>query len=351
MDIITEKQTSWQVLKNINKPVIVYGMGNGADKVLDRFEQHQIICRGVMASDAFVRGQSFRGFKVKKLSEIEEEFSDFAVALAFASSLPEVMNNIYSVAEKHMLFVPGVPVFGDEEVDDNFINQNTSSIEKAFSLLADKQSREVFKGALNFYYSGRLSYLKNITTEKPEAFMNILKLSDHEKYLDLGAYRGDTIDEFLFYANNSYDKIIALEPDAKTFKKLSAHCEELKNIQLHNMGVWKENTTLMFDNDSARSSALSEQGKSVINVSCADTICREGITYIKADVEGAEKQFIEGAKSTLAKYKPKLNIAAYHRFSDVFNLILQINKINPDYKFYLRRHPYIPCWDLNLYCI
>ena len=28
-----------------------------------------------------------------------------------------------------------------------------------------------------------------------------------------------------------------------------------------------------------------------------------------------------------------------------------IKEINPDYKLHIRRHPYIPCWDMNLYCI
>ena len=31
--------------------------------------------------------------------------------------------------------------------------------------------------------------------------------------------------------------------------------------------------------------------------------------------------------------------------------LVQIAKINPDYKFHIRRHPYIPCWDMNLYCV
>ena len=77
----------------------------------------------------------------------------------------------------------------------------------------------------------------------------------------------------------------------------------------------------------------------------------KAVSYIKMDVEGAEKEAIDGAKITLKNQKPKLNIALYHRSSDIYEIPLQIAQINPDYKFHIRRHPYIPCWDMNLYCV
>ena len=56
-------------------------------------------------------------------------------------------------------------------------------------------------------------------------------------------------------------------------------------------------------------------------------------------------------KNTLKSFKPKLNFSAYHRFEDIFKLPLLINELNPEYKIYLRHHPYIPAWDTNIYCI
>ena len=60
---------------------------------------------------------------------------------------------------------------------------------------------------------------------------------------------------------------------------------------------------------------------------------------------------LRGAVHTLRGYHPKLNLAAYHRTEDLFSLILQLHEINPDYRIYLRKHPYIPCWDLNIYAV
>ena len=70
----------------------------------------------------------------------------------------------------------------------------------------------------------------------------------------------------------------------------------------------------------------------------------------KANVS-ADFETILGMKNTLENFKPKLNFSAYHRFEDIFRLAILIKEINPEYKIYLRHHPYIPAWDTNLYCI
>jgi hypothetical protein len=41
----------------------------------------------------------------------------------------------------------------------------------------------------------------------------------------------------------------------------------------------------------------------------------------------------------------------YHKSEDMYVLPILVNKLNPHYKLYLRRLPYIPAWDLNLYAI
>ncbi|MGN0508775.1 MAG: FkbM family methyltransferase [Ruminococcus sp.] len=352
MENIFNNLTSvWTRLKTDNKPVVLYGMGDGADKVLKAFEHFGIKASAVMASDDFVRGQSFHGFKVKKLSEVEAEYGDFNIALCFASQLEDVMNTIKSVAKKHTTLVPSVPVFGDNLFDDNFIAENRDDIETAYSLFADKLSKKVYENVLRFYYTGELSLLDEITTDKDEAFSSILKLGNNEVYVDLGAYNGDTIDEFLHYCGGDYRKIIAFEPNSKNFAKLQAHCENLKNIDLWQLGAYNRNTVLTFNNKAGRNSAIAETGTET-RVACVDSIlCGMAASYVKADVEGADFETLLGMKNTLQNFKPKLNFAAYHRFEDIFRLPILINRINPEYKIFLRHHPYIPAWDTNLYCV
>ena len=63
-------------------------------------------------------------------------------------------------------------------------------------------------------------------------------------------------------------------------------------------------------------------------------------TFIKMDIEGAEVNAIKGAKNTLMKYKPKLAISIYHKWSHRWEIPLMLKEIVPDYKFYLKKsHP------------
>ncbi|MBQ5348026.1 MAG: FkbM family methyltransferase [Ruminococcus sp.] len=348
--LIGSLRSVWDYFKTADKPIILYGMGDGADKVLSRFYKLGIKPRGVMASDDFVRGQRFHDFTVKKLSDFESELGDFTVALCFASQLPDVMSHIEYVSEKHPLFVPSVPVFGENTFDREFVLANENELKKAYSLLADDMSRRVFEDIISFQYSGDLKYLKSCTTDKDEAF-SILNLGGEESYLDLGAYNGDTIEEFLGYTGGKYKSITAFEPNAKSFKKLSDYCADMENVSLWNLGSYNKNTVIKFNTKSGRNCAIDEKGTPVQAARVDTILCGKRITYAKLDVEGAERETFEGMENTIKLFKPKLNVAAYHRSEDIFALILQLYSLNPDYKFYLRHHPYIPHWDTNLYCV
>ena len=93
-EILLNEKSSWDFLKETPLPIAVYGTGNGADKVFDEFLKLGITVSAVCASDGFVRKRTFRGFEVKSISQLENEFEDFVIVLAFASPLPEVISNI-----------------------------------------------------------------------------------------------------------------------------------------------------------------------------------------------------------------------------------------------------------------
>lgn len=346
LDFSLCEKSSWEKIKESGKAVVIYGMGNGADKVIDEFNRLRIPILGVTASDDFVRGQVFRGFTVKKLSEFE---GDFIIAVGFATCIPEVMSHIYSLKERYRVIVPCVPVFGDEIFNREFVEKNADKINAAYNLF-EEESKSIFAGCVNFIFGGELDILRSITTDKSEAFENILKLNNNENYLDLGAYRGDTVEEFLCYCGGEYESITALEPDRRTFRKLCDYLESVPRSIAYRKAIYNETTTICFSNKAGRQSTISEKGEEIETIT-VDSLCEnKKVSYIKMDVEGAESLAIEGAELILKEQKPMLNIALYHKSADIFDLPLKIAEINPDYKFYIRRHPYIPCWDMNLYC-
>lgn len=347
--ILTEKTSVWEKLKATKDPIIMYGTGNGADKVLDALEERGIKIHGVTASSTFVRNRSFRGFQVMPISYFEEQYDNFTIIITFGSSIPDVMENIFALSKKHTVLVPCVPVTGTEVCDEDFLNKNKEQLEKAYSLMADDFSKEIFTGYIDFIFGGNLENLKKITTTEDEAFTNILKLSQNEAYVDIGAYRGDTVDTLLSYTNGKYKQIICAEPDTKTYNKLIAHCEKLDNFKAFNVAVTDVDGEIGFSDAHGRQSAVG--GENMTASVTLSTLCK-GVspTYIKIDAEGCENEILSAGKNILKEFSPRLNIAAYHKFSDIFSLPILISSINPQYKIHLRHHPYIPAWDTLFYC-
>lgn len=339
----------WEKLKSTHEPIIMYGTGNGADKVMDKLTASGISLAGITASSSFVRNRTFRGFQVMPLSYFEEKYEKFTVIITFGTSIPEVMDNIYKIAEKHRVLVPCVPVIGAEIFDEKFLNEHREEIDFAYSLMADDFSKRIFSGYVNFLYGGELKALKEITTPESEAFGNILNLSENETYIDIGAYRGDTVDTFLNYCNGKYNKIFCAEPDAKTFRKLMEHCRDLTDFSAVNAAVTDTDGEIGFTDAHGRQSTVG--GDKMITCVTLETLCKGVVpTYVKIDSEGCENEIISAGNTILKEFSPKLNIAVYHKSADIFTLPILIHKINPDYKIFLRHHPYIPAWDTLLYC-
>ncbi len=347
---LLKTKSSWEFLKTTPLPIAIYGTGNGADKVFDEFDRLGITVAAVVASDGFVRKRSFHGFEVKSISQLENEIGDFVIALCFASPLPEVIKNIKILSVKHRVIMPSVPVFGDNIFNKNFLEEHLEEIEKAYNSLCDKESKKVFESIIRFQITGDLNLCFECESTKDEVF-RILNLDENESFLDLGAYRGDTVQEFLQHVEN-YEKIIAVEPDKRTFKKLQTNCEDLKNCICLNNAIWSDNCTLNFDDNKGRGGSAKDNGIEIESISVDFLTEKYGrFTYLNVDVEGAEGEMLQGATKALQQNKPKICMAAYHRSEDIFHLINRIKGINPDYKIFLRHHPHISFWDTNIYCI
>lgn len=348
LEMIKEENV-WTALKNGGKPVILYGMGLGAEKIMDTLSGYGVEIDGIFASDEFVRGHSFRGYRVMKYSEVCEKYKDFNVVLCFATHLDEVIDNIVKINGRHTVFAPDVPVAGGGLFSREFVKENEDKFDLVYNKLADEESRRVFLDIINFKISGKLDYLLSSFADKSKVYSEILKLGESENIIDLGAYDGDTIAEFLNATGGKYEYITALEPDAKNFKKLVKNTERLENVTLLNMGAWDKKDVLIFDKKAGRNSKLAAQGTHV-EVTDVDSL-EIPATFIKMDIEGSELKALCGLERTIKKYSPKLYVCAYHRNEDLFSLPLKIWEYDKNYNIYFRHSKYIPAWESNFYCV
>lgn len=346
-------RSSWEYLQGTDLPIFIYGMGDGCLKLMREFEKYNIPVAGIFASDEYVRGHSFCGHLVHKLSEIEESLGcgNFVIALAFAAGYESLIKQIDEIANRNILFAPDTDAIGVGAFTKTLLRDNIEKIEKVYDLMTDDISRQVYLDVLSYKITGDISYLRRCCTHPMEAYCNILKPTRDEIYIDLGAYNGDTIRELLSFTAGCYKKIYAVEPNKRNHRKLTEYANDMKNCYVYNAAAWSGEDTLIFNTGGGRQSQVSQKGIEVKGISVDALLDGAQATYIKYDVEGSELQAIEGSRYTISAFSPKLCVALYHRAEDIFELPLMIHAMNPGYRFYVRHYPYYPAWETNLFAV
>lgn len=359
----------WSYLKEASRPIVMYGMGNGADKILAALDERGLAVSDFFASDGFVRGHSFHGKTVLSYSDVKEKYGagKFIVLLSFATSLPDVIERIEAIAAETELYAPDVPVVLSEGVtstevfDLTYFREHEKELDAVESLLADERSRALFRDVLAYRLTGSIRYLLDRVDERETVYRSLLSPERFVRCADLGAYNGDTARELLPYAP-SVKEIYCIEPDPRNFKKLSLYAEAETRCRVIplNYAAHDKRETLMFESSGNRNATLGSGNPSTKKhrtVEC-DTLTHllkdygsPKIDYIKFDVEGSEVSAIDGCLPIIRRDRPALLVSLYHRREDIFALPLRLAPLLDGYDFYLRRFRYIPAWDLNLYAI
>lgn len=343
----------WDKLSAEKRPIVVYGMGNGADKLMNRFEKYGVTIADFFASDGFVRGHSFHGKRVKAFSEIKEEYDDFVVVLSFASNRDEVIALFDSIDKEYDLYIPDMPVAGEEYFDKDFYNNNYNEILSAYNALADDDSKNAYANIINYKLTGKLSYLESAYSSKDELYA-FMGGEEVETIIDAGAYNGDTIRDAKKYFLN-LKCAYAIEPDPKTFKRLLKYYEAETDISLEciNAAVFDNDGVSSFYGSANRNSSISstssyEHKNNTVATLKIDSLDIDKVDYIKYDVEGAEMEALLGSDNVIEKHKPTLLVSAYHRSSDIFSLINYLKGKYDFYDIYLLRLRAVPAWEIDI---
>lgn len=407
METIENYPDLWHYLSAVGKPIAVYGMGNGADKLFELLAIRGMSVSAIFASDEFVRGQFFRGLRVMKADEVFSLYPDCITLVAFGSTLPEVVSRICTLADKREVYIPDLPVAGDPRNGDayfcfEFYSEHKAEFEAAREIFFDERSKNVFDLLIKSKLYGDVRALMDsaMSDVYSEIWGKILHPAVYRSFLDLGAYRGDTLRElisiraqlnegcilhsdknnrnFLGYADFDF---YAFEPDAKNYKKLvdftkavynvtdttqiATLCNELSgktesgSFRLFNCAAWSDYGMASFSAGGNRNSGLrlqktektlSGSKSDTVKLASPDDLIDVCVDYIKYDVEGAEYEALIGSKKLIAQY-PELTVSAYHRPEDLYRLPLLLKELCPEYRLFLRRLPCIPTWEINIYAI
>lgn len=169
--------------------------------------------------------------------------------------------------------------------------------------------------------------------------------------IDGGGYLGETALWFAHLVGETGRVMtFELEQGALTVlrENLTANPALAPRVQINEQALWAEpghelpilvsgpGTTLLTGTaeSEARHSRPVEQRVATTSV---DALVAAGelerVDFIKLDVEGAEAQALTGAEQTLRRFAPRLALAAYHRFDDMWALMRQLDELELGYRF------------------
>lgn len=347
--MITIESDLWTRLADCGKPVVLYGTGNGADKIMNELERLNIPVAGIFASDGFVRKRIFRGFEVLSYTECREKFPDMTVLFCFGSSRPEVLENVRRIASENDFYAPDVPVYGENIFNSEFYKKHKSRLNAVRNMLADEQSVRVFDCIIAYRLTGDIKYLFECETVGDGD--EILHLPENVNYYDFGAFTGDTALEFS-KNHPDYRSITAVEPDRRNFRKLSENTANLRDFKAVRAVVSDSIGTTFLSSSKGMGNHEDVRGDEIPCVT-VDSLVPDGVEniFIKADVEGNELKMIKGAENTIRNKAPYMIIDCYHRSEDIFTLPEAVTGLNPNYKIYMRHRPYIPAWETMFFFV
>ena len=219
---------------------------------------------------------------------------------------------------------------------DKFFFKNKFKFIDTFKKLSDFRSKKEYLKILSYKVSGNeKSLMFETKNSNNQYFPDFIKTDKNSTIIDVGAYNGDTISNFLS-KRRDFKNIFAFEPDKFNFEKLKQNFGNNNKIFTYNYALGSVNKLVNF-RSSSNTSKIDKNGNNKIRVKSLDSLNLKP-NFIKVDIEGGEKDFILGSKNTLKKYKPQLAICVYHKSEDFFFLVDIILRINNKYRLYFRHH-------------
>ena len=205
---------------------------------------------------------------------------------------------------------------------------------------SDKESQTTLTKLLNFRLTANLKYMEGFSDRQDQQYFEpFLNLNTQgETFIDAGGFEGETSIEFIKHCKN-FQEIHFFEPEEKNMNKAKQVLQQTGNVYYYPFGLSDTGETCLFCGDGSISS-ISDTGNIKINVDCMDELlpCNTTPTFIKMDIEGAEKKALAGAKKIIMRHHPRLAVCVYHKGNDLWRIPEQILSYYPDYKMFLRHY-------------
>lgn len=285
--------------------------------------------------EKIVDEESRKIFKARLLYSLTGDFIEVRKLIETTGAAKEIRRRIKQAEDKDFV-IWGTGFWGKEII--------MAFPEVNWKCYVDSQPKEAVLNGLPVYpadvflheYQGEQVVIATAFYEK-EIYRQLSDSLEESSIINAGKLINElTVCNFLKWSGNKYKEIISFEPDACCYKKCGEKLKNVKNLSLVNKGAWSKEDKLRFEATGVSDSKISEYGNTEI-VTCRldDVLQDKQVTFLKMDIEGAEKEALIGAERIIRIHKPKLAISVYHKKEDIWEIPKLLLEMNPHYRFYL----------------
>ena len=350
------------------KSVIVFGAGASGEWVVSLLRHYHIepVCLCDNNSGKWgIHPQT--DLEVMSFEEAMKRYREAAICIA-SLWVEEIHNQIKEYDENilnrtwNLLTTMSWETSGrlNKSTDIEFIKQNEIQFEGLYHKLADDKSQKTLRGILNYRLTRDEKYLRQIKSNEM-IYLDRELFGDEQinkifsaVIIDGGSFDGDTVEEFLRISKKDNLDIHCYEAEERNCILLKEKLGKWQpnRITVHESALWSKSCNLYFEGNGLSGKSSEEQTQNSIPVQ-AEAIDEYGyseVSFIKLDIEGAEREALCGAVNVIKKYRPILAICAYHLQDDLLVLSDLIDSMGCEYQLYLR-HYMLSAGDTILYAV
>lgn len=335
--------------------VFLYGAGFIGRWAVGYFEANGIPVNGFLDSNERKWGSTVAGKPV-----IGPEDPRVAEASAIVITSRHAVPSI----EKTLAHMDACVMSVDAYVVHRFGREGIESIE---SLLGhDDHSVQTLRAVICSMLDGNRGALAPVADSRPFFGKFEFFNRDGEVFVDAGAYVGDTVERFVWSVNGVFKHIYAFEPGDLQYKAMQIRVERLcsewaidpAHVTLNNKALTDRDGVARLATDGPLTQsglrdcgATSGVGGSHVEAVAIDSYFIDTrFSLLKVDVEGSERDLLNGGAVSIVKYRPRIALSVYHYPVDIFELPMWVNGISSDYTFTLGHHS-SELMETVLYCV
>lgn len=343
-------------LRLLGKQVVLFGAAWIGDFVYERLVKMGIV--PICFADNFAVGCTPNGHSpILKPQKVLEMYPESIIILSLDRAKDIVYQQLLEMGFAREQIITDTKLLITTMDMDEF-QKYEAGYEWAYDFFDDQISKNIVIQRMGCYLLGtevdKSSY--------PQYFeKGLFEFSEKEVFVDGGFFTGDTAEEFVRQTNGKYQMIYGFEPDRFVREKVPSSLKN-EHVQIIPKGLDEKEGTVYFATTGGHSQASG--GNVVEGVDDAENVVQIPVTsidrffenkpadlqptFIKMDIEGAEKAALKGAENTIRRYKPRLAICVYHKPEDIYELTRIIKEYNPQYQLTLRHYAHY-FWETVLY--